>query len=348
MPQWPKLSLAWAPLDFMETLALPTTTWSRPALASLALLALAGCMGTGTPGSGIPSPAAPGASSLSSALGLVEPAHSAAANELFVTSNTGNSVGIYPQKGNNQQPTDYLNGSFAQPQGIYVSPKGVVYVGDTDNDRIFVYKKESLNSFETLSDNGQPRELAADSKGTLYAGNVNQGNVAVYVGGATSPTSYISIPNAAAVLGIAVDAKDNLFVSFDTQRGGDGSGQIDEFLAGTTNPISLGITLVSAEGMAFDKQGNLIVCDSADSDPSAAAVYIFAPGATKPSHTMSFPNAYPISVALNKSGKDLFVALTNGGSVQVFDYAKFKLIDTISNGSASYPNSIAVYQPFSP
>jgi sugar lactone lactonase YvrE len=327
---------------------LPIKIWSRPALASLTLLALAGCAGAGSQGSGIPSPAAPGTASLQSVAGPVAPARSAAANELFVTSNTGNSVGIYDQKGNDQQPTAYLNGSFGQPQGVYVSPKGVAYIGDTNNDRILVYKKGSLNSFETLSDNGQPRELAADSNGTLYAGNVNQGTVAVYAGGATSPTTYIPVPNAYQILGIAVDGKNNLYVSFNSQAGGNGSGQVDEFLAGTTNPISLGITLVSAEGMAVDKAGNLIVCDSADSDPSKAAVYVFAPGATTPSHTQNFPNGYPISVALDKNGKDLFVALTYGGSVQVFDYPKFKLIDTISNGPASSPNSIALYKPFNP
>jgi len=268
-------------------------------------------------------------------------------SELYVTSYNENDVDVYSEKGHNQPPSGALNGSFAQPQGIYVAKNGMVYVGDTNNDRILVYKKGASNSFETLSDVGQPRELTGDSNGTIYAGNVNQQDVAVYASGSTSPTSYLSVPSAD-VLGIAVDAKNDLYVSFDTQTGGHGTGQVDEFLAGSTTPINLGITLVSASGLAIDKDQNLIVCDSADSDPSKAAAYVFAPGKVTPSHTLSLPSGYPIGAALEPTDKTIFVGANGDGQVRVYSYPAFQLMNTIATGSASPPNSIALRRPATP
>jgi len=262
---------------------------------------------------------------------------------LYVASYGGNDVDVYSEKPGGGV-IGSLNGPFNDPQGIYVTPRGTVYVGDTNNERILVYANGSSTPTETLSDNGLPREITGDSNGTIYAGNVLQGNVAVYTSGALSPTSYLRVPNAATVLGVAVDASRDLYVSYDTQAGGNGSGKVVEFKAGSTKPINLGITLVSASGLAVDKEQNLIVCDSADSDPSKAAVYVFPPGHKKPSLTLSLPNSYPIGVALSQNDETLFVGEADKTQVQSFAYPKLKLRETIAT-SGGYPNSIALFPP---
>ena len=269
----------------------------------------------------------------------------AAKGTLFVTSSNVNEVGVFPESGKNQQQTGTLNGPCCQPQGVYVTNKGVVFIGDTNNDRILVYKKGSLDYFETLSDQGQPRELAGDTDGTVYAGNVNQETVAVYPPGASQPSKYLTVPKAQQVLGVAVDAKHNLYVSFDTQSGGYGTGRIVKYPGGSGKPRNLGIKLVSASGLAFDTAGNLIACDSADSSPSQAACYVFKPGTKSPLRTLTLPNGYPVGVALNKAGTKLFVGLNSYGAVEVFNYGNFKMIDKITNGAAASPNSVAVFPP---
>jgi sugar lactone lactonase YvrE len=269
----------------------------------------------------------------------------AAKGTLFVTSFNVNEVGLFPESGKNQQQTGTLNGPCCQPQGVYVTNKGVVFIGDTNDDRILVYKKGSLSYFETLSDQGQPRELAGDTDGTVYAGNVNQGTVAVYPSGASQPSTYLTVPNAADVLGVAVDGKHNLYVSFDTQMGGYGTGQIVKYPGGSGKPRNLGIKLVSASGLGFDTAGNLIACDSADSSPSQAACYVFKPGKKSPFRTLKLPNGYPIGVALNKAGTKLFVGTYSYNAVEVFNYGNFKMVDKITNGAAASPNSVAVFPP---
>lgn len=265
---------------------------------------------------------------------------------LYVASYGGNDIDIYSEK-TGGGVIGSLGGSFFEPQGIYIDASGTIYVGDTNNDRVQVYASGSTTPTQSLTDNGQPREVTGDSNGTIYAGNVNQGNVAVYSSGATSPTSYLTVPNAVSVLGIAVDKNNDLYVSYNTQAGGNGSGQVDEFLAGSTTPINLGITLVSASALAIDAKQDIIVCDSADSDQSQAAVYVFPQGQTKPSLTLSLPNAYPLGVALSENGKTLYVGEADSDQVQAFTYPKLKLVATIAT-TGGYPNNIAVFPPAAP
>jgi sugar lactone lactonase YvrE len=323
-------------------------TFLRVLLPGVALVSLAACAGSGG-GTGSPN-AGTSASGLVPAAQFLDHMSDGKKQKrlkgLYVASYGGNNVDIYSEKAGGGV-IGSLTGSFNDPQGIYINSSGTVYVGDTNNDRILVYANGSTTATQTLSDNGLPREITGDSNGTIYAGNVLQGNIAVYAAGATSPTSYLTVPNAATVLGVAVDANNDLYVSYDTQAGGYGSGQVDEFPAGSTTPTNLGITLVSASGLAIDAKQNLIVCDSADSDPSLAAVYVFAPGSTKPSLTLSLPNAYPIGVALSPNGKTLFVGEADKTQVQSFTYPKLKLHETIPT-SGGYPNSIALYPPAVP
>ena len=314
----------------------------RVFLPGVALLSFAACSGNpGQSASSNAGAAAPGLVPAANFLDGVSHAKKKTLKGLYVASNAGNDVDIYSEAKAGGL-IGALSGPFSAPQGIYINPSGTVYIGDTNNDRILVYANGSTTPTQTLSDEGLPREITGDSNGTIYAGNVTQGNVAVYTAGATSPTSYLTVPNAVTVLGVAVDASNDLFVSFDTEAGGNGSGQVVEFPAGSSTPTNLGITLVSASGLAVDKKQNLIVADSADSDPSQAAVYVFPPGSNKPSQTLSLPNTYPIGVALSPNDKTLFVGDADTDRVLDFTYPKLKLHETIATSGGS-PNSIAVY-----
>jgi DNA-binding beta-propeller fold protein YncE len=80
---------------------------------------------------------------------------------------------------------------------------------------------------------------------------------------------------------------------------------------------------------------------------SEGAVYVFPPGKTKPSLTLSLPNAYPLGIALSPNGKTLFVGEADENQVQAFTYPKLKLVTTTTT-TGGYPNGIALYPPAVP
>jgi len=92
-----------------------------------------------------------------------------------------------------------LNGVI-NPQGMFVTPNGWLYVANTGANNILVFKKGGLNPIETLQDPNQyPVDVTVDSNGTVYASNIfdvfgNPGSVTVWRNGSTTPTAHYKIP----------------------------------------------------------------------------------------------------------------------------------------------------------
>lgn len=249
--------------------------------------------------------------------------------ELFVSTGRQNLIQIYNANAPHQligQITDGVSG----PNGEAVDTAGNLYVANVNNATVVVYPpgatKPSLKYKKKLTN---PLTPAVGNDGTLYVSNFNpdgSGEVLEYPPGQLKPN--FTIPLSGGAVGLAVDAKSNVYV---TEYGS--TGRIFKFKPHSKQGKDLGISLGFAGRLILDKSGDIIVCDQGG---SPSAVDVFPPGATKPSKQIKGPFTDPFALALDKGERRLFVADGAGDSVYVYSYPKLRPIATISRSATSY------------
>src|SRR5579872_4287473 len=136
------------------------------------------------------------------------------------------SVGVlvYKQFGVNQSPIKTITSGLSRPEGLFVNTNGDLYVANLTGENVSVFKRGASVPYKTLND---PNEVAGspvvDTDGTVYVCNYEgdsggtlgpPGNVAVYSGGATNPTSTLPAPNGDWILWCALDSAHNLYVGY--------------------------------------------------------------------------------------------------------------------------------------
>ncbi len=237
-------------------------------------------------------------------------------------------VNIYSQKGHNQAPIGQLTG-FAAVGGLFVNNVGDLYVTVPFEGGVAVFHRGQTQQFEALSDAEEtPYGVTEDSKGNVYVASTDDlgnsgGNIAVYAPGATSPTSTLSGPWFG-VVSVAVDHKDNLYACYYTQNAA--SYAVGEFPHGSTTMIALGFSVTSCQGLAIDRNQNIVV-----SEANVPSVDVFPQGATMPSAVFGQVGA-PTGLALVKSEKKIYVADNARNVIEEYSYPAGKLLDTISSG----------------
>ena len=145
--------------------------------------------------------------------------------------------------------------------GNYSSKKSLVFEGDQLEAAVNIYKTAALSSnpapIATIHvAAGCPYGMAMNKKGTLYvADNCGGNDVEEYSKGSTTLKTKITdgISNP---LGLAIDAKGNLYVS-------NYPAAITIYAAGTTSPSATitGGGMIDPFGVALDKSGNLYIAD---------------------------------------------------------------------------------------
>jgi hypothetical protein len=255
---------------------------------------------------------------------------------LYVSDGENNLILIYPAKGHNPEPIGQLTG-FDIAAGLAVDQAENLYVADVVAETVQVFHRGSTSPFEVLNVPGYPYGEAVDNSGNVYVavaqtGSV-QGFVAIYPAGATSPSSTLSDPSRGfSPVNVALDSQNDVFVSYD-EAINTAPGGIDEFKAGTTTPINLGIKAPKGIGwLTIDQNGNLVVPNN--------GVRVYPPESKQPSLVFSSGKKYsPTQVAFDRSD-DLIYVGENGtnprvlNSVRVYSYPGAKLVNTISNGLA--------------
>ncbi len=141
---------------------------------------------------------------------------------VYVTSYS-NTVYIYNHK-HLKAPCGQITG-VTNPQGLFVDKHGNLWVaiaGDCKNQfsSVLEFAPRGTTPIKTLQDpDGPATDVAVDNKsGTVYVTNFfgyskgcasgNNGNVAVYTGGSTTPTSTLSDPNMNYAFNDAVDNRE--------------------------------------------------------------------------------------------------------------------------------------------
>jgi DNA-binding beta-propeller fold protein YncE len=183
-----------------------------------------------------------------------------------------------------------------------------------------------------------PTNVAVGRNGMVYVADLVGGKVVEFPRGKTRSKLTITISDPQ---GVALDAKNNLYVEYNTGAHGGGPGDVNEYPPGSTNGQDLGLPIVWGGGDAVDGSGNVVVADQG-SGSGNAAVYVFPPGSKTPSETINQGMQDPFRIALDKKFKTLYVADPAVNAVLVYDYASGTLIKSITN-SLRAVNGVAVY-----
>lgn len=272
--------------------------------------------------------------------GWISPA-AAKASLLYGSSYDGGFINIYDQKGNNQQPIGQLTSGLAGPEGIFVDKHHQLWVANSGNSSVVAFERGQTTPFTTLSDpDYYPLSVAVDKNGTVYVGNVESttgppGNIEVYTKGSTSPTETLTYSDMLIVLGIGVDAKNNLYVSYVPTSG---PPAIVVFPAGSQTGTPLDVPEANQGDITFDRHGNLVM------ETQSNSLGVWAPPYTSaPSRTISAVGNEP---SLNKTGIKIWVANGNYSQpmLEGYNYKNGNQVDVITNGwtNTAVPAGVAL------
>jgi sugar lactone lactonase YvrE len=208
---------------------------------------------------------------------------------VFVSDLDSNAVWLCPtgnvRGGILTPPVNQLNG-VSDPVQLAVDAQGTVYVANAQVDAsgsgsVTEYPRGSVSPSRTLTTGlNTSTGVAVDSSGTVYVSNKFSASIAVFSAGASAPATTITA-NLVGPDGLAVDASDDLFIA-------DGSGlDVLELQHGSQTPRPLHLQgLTQPTGVAVDRHGDVYVSNLNAGDSN---VQVYAPGATKPRHTLSVP-----------------------------------------------------------
>jgi sugar lactone lactonase YvrE len=314
------------------------------AIATLALAA-AGCAGGATtpaaPGAlpagvprGVPHPARRGG-------GWLSPAAKSAKHLIYVADFLNNDIEIYPTTGSNPNPIGQITDGISGPEGCYVDRHGNLFVTNASNASVTMYPHGSTTYKLLYTGFVYPTNVVVGRNGMVYVVDLVGGKVVEFPRGKTRSKRTIDVSDPQ---GAALDAKNNLYVSYNTGAHGGGPGDVNEYPPGSTTAQNLGLPIVWSAGDAIDGSGDVVVADQG-SGSGNAAVYVFPPGSKTPSETINQGMQDPFRLAFDKPFKHLYVADPSVNAVLVYDYASGTLIESITNslravdGVAVYPQS---------
>jgi sugar lactone lactonase YvrE len=263
-----------------------------------------------------------------------------------------NDVDLYRASGHNPKPLRHIINGLDAPTGMTVDSAGDLYVCNNAGQSVpgksvfwtvTVYHYRQGYPYKTYT-NGvfSPVDVAVGGDGTVYIANYSS-SVTVYTRGSVDPSQSLQGPSGYAPLGVALDAKGRLYVSYVALSGV--GGRIYRYAPGKTTGKDLGISFAgNPHGIAVDAAGNLIVAVSTAPSPGSS-IEVFAPGKTHPKETLSGP-FQPFMVALSPDNGKLFVADyasgNNDGGVFVYDYSAGTLLYEDKQGAAAGAYGVAV------
>ncbi len=260
---------------------------------------------------------------------------------LYGSSYDGGFINIYSAKGNNQQPIGQLTSGLTSPQGMVVDKHHHLWVANTNAFNVVAFKRGATTPYATLNDPSYyPIAVAVDSHGTVYAANAENtsgppGNVTFWKKGSTTASGTLTFSNFQIVLGIGVDANDNVYVSYIPTSG---PPAVVEFPAGSQTGQQLPISGTTISDITFDSAANLVMETEYGNLGVWAPPYSGSPTRTLP--------AFGNEPTLNKKNSEVWIAYANFSNpmIEGYDYNTGALLDTITAGftGAAIPYGVAL------
>ncbi|MGB8910104.1 MAG: hypothetical protein WCC84_15270 [Candidatus Cybelea sp.] len=218
---------------------------------------------------------------------------------------------------------------LVSPQGMVTDAQRNLYVvdgGASGAGRTYMYSPGTETPSKTFNDPGMfPVQVAVGSDGTLYVANIysasfGPGNVVAYAPGSSNPTSTYTDVNFDQVVGIAVDRRKDIFVSYNTSPSSHGT--VAVFRHGSSTATETGIQVPyngsSSEAgvLALDVKDHLLLGYGADY--GGVAVY-----ASKAPYTQLGKFAlygHSQGLAFDRSGKTLYSADYSYSQGEIYGY----------------------------
>jgi sugar lactone lactonase YvrE len=242
---------------------------------------------------------------------------------IYVSDYSKNVVQIYPASGSNQAPIGQITDGLSGPEGSFIDKKGDFFVSNVTNYTVTMYPKGSTTWSLRYTGLAYPTNVTVGPDGMVYIPDLTGDKVVEYRKGTARSKLTLAVNDPQ---GVALDAQNNLYVSYNDT----GGGHVNEYAPGSTTGKNLGLPISFAGGDAVDGSGNLLVADQ-----GTGAVYVFPPGATTPSQAISVGLEDPFRIAFDKQFKHLYVADPEVNALLVFDYPAGTPSDTITNGLSS-------------
>jgi hypothetical protein len=192
------------------------------------------------------------------------------------------------------------------------SGEGYLYIADEGNSQIDIFPLQGNQQSQVgaITDGiDTPYGLWDDANQALYVANQGNNTVTEYEYGATSPSRTYSLRLRRPLYPI-VDNNGDLFVS--NGRGG----AVVEYILGTTKVRVLHTPGNEADGMAFDRQGNLYVAYRIGHNGSGS-IEEFAPGGTQ-GQILGMTLDQPQGVIVDNSGDIVTVETGKANRIDVF------------------------------
>lgn len=193
------------------------------------------------------------------------------------------------------------------PNNSWVDTNGNFYVTNrfTASGTVTEYDAGG-NLIFTYSTSAQPSAVTTDKNGNVYVAEATA--ISEYAQGSNVAAVTCSLPSVYYTAhGIAVNRRGTVFISYTDSR--TASGGIIAYPFGLTaygcDGGVLPITIGGPLGIAFDRQGNLLVCDSEENAP---AVDIVAPPYHSITGTLGSGWVHPNSVTIDRAGTTAYIA----------------------------------------
>jgi hypothetical protein len=268
--------------------------------------------------------------------------------QLYVSQFATKAVNDYsaPNRGNAAPFCEITGTNFVNSLGVDSS--GTVWIPQGNPIKITSNGANCGPAGPTLTDpNGQPVDIAFDSQGTRYVADIQNnssgpGDISVYPPGYTSPTRTLTGSFVFAVIGVAVDSRDNVYMSFVDEKN---HGSVIEFPQGqmpgkNLTEVHAGLTPGT---VGFDRHDNLII-----QDQGTRMTKIYAPPYTG-KHRKIALKGYTVQCSLNKRETALACADYENATVDVFRYPSGKYLYSFNNGISASGELIGLaYDPAGP
>ena len=266
--------------------------------------------------------------------------HSATGSFLYVTDYAKNSVEVLQHLDQVWSNVGSIKESVAQPLNDWVDQNQNLYVAN-GNGPVTEYDSSGKLIF-TYGAAGPARGVTTDRAGNVYAAGVD---VSEYPQGVDDPASC-EIPKVEP-RSIAVDKDGDVFVGLFLHTG---RGRVAEYVHGlldsrcraTRLPIKFRVPVY---GIAIDKEGNLLVTDSAGRGVSV--IDVIAPPYTSITRTLQAGLTWAASVSINQDNTRVYVSQSS--DIAILDYPAGARIATLGSGqNLTQPTSAAGSDNFVP
>ncbi len=260
-----------------------SSTRIRLAVTSAALALAAACSGSGPASSGfapsVPSlrESVPAMHALPNApLGWPKGKHGPI---LFAADGPSGVLMFDPNKVNGSPEGSIVEG-ISGAAGLAVDSNCTLYVANISADTVTVYPRGYSAPKYTISNGlSWPYGVGIDSKGDVFVSNIYSDTLTAYHKGQTSPYETISFGTYGTVMGVAVDAKDDVWVVSDYGP----PYLVFEIPAGTTRVNNANLQDLDVPiGIAFGQNDEMYV-----SNLESSTVNVYKYGSTSPSRTIT-------------------------------------------------------------